>query len=60
MSSAASLNLWGASLTLVGHPFSGSDKIKIPYGVDVLYIDQPCTPSFPIRLGKSESELLDQ
>ena len=26
----------GASLALVGHPFSGGVTIKMPYGVDVL------------------------
>ena len=43
-------------LALVGYPSGDGVTIKIPYGVDVLYIDQPCTPSFPIGLVKTESE----
>ena len=44
----------GASLALVGHPSSDGVTIKMPYGVDV-FIDQLCTPSFPIGLVKTES-----
>ena len=36
----------GSSLALVGHPSSDAITIKINFGVDVLYIDQPRTPSF--------------
>ena len=37
--SAASLNLWGegASLPLVGDPFSDIVTVKMPYEVDVLH-----------------------
>ena len=44
----------GASLALVGRPSSDGVMIKMPYGVDV-FIDQLCTPSFPIGLVKTES-----
>ena len=44
----------GASLALVGHPSSDGVTIKMPYWVDV-FIDQLCTPSFPIGLVKTES-----
>ena len=38
MSSGASLTSWGgASLALVGDPSSEGVRIKMPYGVDVLY-----------------------
>ena len=59
MSSGASLTSWGegASLALVGHPSSDGITIKILYGVDVLH-HQPCTPSFPIELVKTESGFL--
>ena len=43
-----------ASLALVGHPSSDGVTIKMPYGVD-FYIDQLCTPLFPIGLVKTES-----
>ena len=38
VSSGISLTSWGegVSLALVGHPFSYSITIKIPYGVDIL------------------------
>ena len=56
MSSGSSLTSRGegASLALVGHPSSDGVTIKMPYGVDV-FIDQLCTPSFPIGLVKTES-----
>ena len=62
MSSGAILTSWGtgASLVLVAYCSIDGVIIKIPFGVDVLYICQPCTPSFRIGLGKIESELLDQ
>ena len=55
MTSGASLTTWGegASLSLVGRPSSDGVSIKMPYGVDV-FIDQLCTPSFPIGLVKTE------
>ena len=56
MSSGASLASWreGASLALVGHPSIDGVTIKMPYWVAV-FIDQLCTPSFPIGLVKTES-----
>ena len=44
LSSRVSLTSWGegASLALVGHPFSDGVMIKIPYGVDVL-LRQPAS-----------------
>ena len=56
VSSRDILTSWGegASLALVGHPSSDGVTIKMPYGVDV-FIDQLCTPSFPIGLVKTES-----
>ena len=59
MSSWANLTSWaeGASLALVDHPSSSSATIKISYGVDVL-LHQPCTPSFPIELVKTESDFI--
>ena len=39
----------------IGNLSSDGITIKIPYGVDVFYIDQPCTPSFSIGLVKTES-----
>ena len=52
----ASLTSWGesASLALVGHPSGDGVTIKMPYVVD-FYIDQLCTPSFPIGLVETES-----
>ena len=45
----------GASLVLVGHPYSDGVTIKMPYRVDDLHrFDLPCTPSFPIGLVKTE------
>ena len=40
VSARASLTSWGegASLALVGHPSSDGLMIKMPYGVDVLYL----------------------
>ena len=60
VSSGVSLNSWGegASLALLGHPSSDSITIKILYGVDVFYIDQLCTPSFPIKLVKTKSDFI--
>ena len=46
----------GASLALVGNPSNDGITIKIPCGVDVSYIDQPHTPSFPIGLVKTKSD----
>ena len=45
VSSGVSLTSWGedASLALIGLPSSNGVMIKIPYGVDVLLIDQPRT-----------------
>ena len=62
MSSGAILTSWGtgAPLALIAYPSVDGVIIKIPYGVDVLYIGQPCTPSFWIGLVKIESESLDQ
>ena len=62
MSNGASLTSWGegASLALVGHPSSDVAMIEIPYGVDVYYINQPCTPSFPTGLVKTESDVIDR
>ena len=39
MSNEVSLTSWGkgASLALVGHPFSDGVTIEMPYGVDVLH-----------------------
>ena len=45
-------SLWGegASLALVGHPFSDGITIKMPYGVDVLH--QPAShPIFSYWVG---------
>ena len=55
--SGARLTSWGegAYLALLGHPSSDGVKIKIPYGV--FYINQFCTPTFPIGLVKTESDL---
>ena len=47
-----------APLALVSHPSSDSATIKIIYGVDAYYIYQPCTPSFPIGLVKTESHVI--
>ena len=60
MSSGASLTSWGegASLALVDHPSSDGVTIKMAYGVDVLYIDQLRTPSFPIGLVETESDFV--
>ena len=60
MSNGASLTSWGegASLALVGHPSSDGITLKIPYGVDVLLINQLCTPSFPIGLVKTKSDFI--
>ena len=45
MSSGVSpTSLAGASLALVGHPFSDGITIKMPYGVDVL-LHQPASYS---------------
>ena len=56
--SRASLTSWGegASLALVGHP--DGVMIKMPYGVEIIYIRQLCTPSFPNRLVKTESGII--
>ena len=50
----------GASLALVDLPSSDCVTMKTPYGVGFYYIDQPGTPTFPIGLVKTESEVLDQ
>ena len=52
VSSKASLILWGegASLALVGNPYSDGVTIKTPYGVDVLH--QPAShPIFSYWVG---------
>ena len=58
MSSRVSLTSWGegASLALIGHPSSKSITIKIPYRVDVFFIDKSRTSFFPIGLVKTESD----
>ena len=58
MSSRVSLTSWGegASLALIGHPSSKNITIKIPYRVDVLFIDKSRTSFFPIGLVKTESD----
>ena len=48
----------GASLALVGHPFSDIITIKLPYGEMFYYVDQFCTPSFPIGLVKTKSDFI--
>ena len=55
VSSRARLTPWGegASLVLVACPFNDGVTMKIPYRVMFYYIDQPCTPSFPIVLVKT-------
>ena len=60
VSSGVSLTSWGegASLAFVGHPTSDGVTINISYGVDVLYIDQPRTPPFPIGLVTTESDFV--
>ena len=63
MSRGASLTSWGedACLVMVDHPSSDGVAIKIYYGVDIYYINQPRTPSFSIGLVKlSLTLLLDQ
>ena len=54
VSRGASLTSWteGSSLAMVGHPSSDGVSIKMPYRVDV-FINQLCTPSFPIGLVKT-------
>ena len=48
MSSGVSLTSWGegASVALVGHPFSDGVTIKIPYGVDILLHPSASHPNF--------------
>ena len=60
VSSGVSLTSWGedASLALIGLPSSNGVMIKIPYGVDVLLIDQPRTPDCHIGLVKIESNFI--
>ena len=60
VSSGVNLTSWGesASLALVGHPSSDGVTIKLPYGVDVYYIDQLHTSSFTIGLVKTESDFI--
>ena len=53
-----SLTSWGASLALFGHPSSDGVTMKIPFGDMFSYIDQPCTPSFPFGLVKTESDVI--
>ena len=48
----------GVSLALVHHPSSDGVTIKIFYGVDVYYINQPFTPSLPIGLVQLNLTLL--
>ena len=58
--SRVSLTSWGegAHLALVRHPSSDGVTIKIPYQVDLYYIDLPCTPSFPVGLFKTKSDFV--
>ena len=60
VSSRVSLTSWGAgaSSALAGQTSSDGVKIKMPYGVDVYYIDQPRNSSFPIELVKTESDFV--
>ena len=60
MLSGVSLTSWGegVSLALVGHPSSDGVTIKISYVVDAYYIEQPCTPPFPVGLVKTESDFI--
>ena len=53
-----SLTLWGkgASLALVGHPFS--DRVTINQSTNLITIDQPCTPPFPTGLVNTESDFI--
>ena len=39
---------------MAGNPSSDDVTIKMPYRVDVYYINYSCTPSFPIVLVKTE------
>ena len=57
MSSGVNLTSWaeGAPLASVGHLSSNGITIKILYGVDVYYLDQFRTLSFPIGLVKTKS-----
>ena len=48
----------GASLALVYHPSSDGVIIKIPYSLDVYYINQPHILSFLIGLVKTESDII--
>ena len=45
-------------LALVGHPSCDGIVIKIPHGVDLYYIIQSRTPSFPIGLVKIKSDFI--
>ena len=58
--SRVSLTSWGecVSLAFVGHSSSYDVIIKISYGVDLLFIDQLCTPSFPIGFVKIKSVIV--
>ena len=49
VASSVSLTWWKevAYPNLVGHPSRDGVLIKIHYGADVYYINQPCTPCFP-------------
>ena len=60
MSNRIGLISWGegASLTLVGYPSSDGVTIKISYEVDVFNINQPCTPSLPTGLVKTDSDFI--
>ena len=60
MSSRVGLISWGegASLTLAGYPSSDGVTIKISYEVDVFNINQPCTPSLPTGLVKTDSDFI--
>ena len=58
--SRVSLTSWGegASLALVYRPSSDGVIIKIPYSLDVYYINQPHILSFLIGLVKTESDII--
>ena len=60
VSSGVSLTSWGevVSLALAGQPSSDGIAIKNTFGVDVYYIDQSHTLSFPIGLVETESDFI--
>ena len=58
--SGVSLTLWGevVSLALAGQPSSDGITIKNTFGVDVYYINQSHTLSFPIELVETKSDFI--